>query len=77
VEVLRFEANAERIVELWARWSIVDNTKKTVGARESYLRLPASDKSTEATVASMSEVVNELSKEIADAVRTVMVGQRR
>ena len=28
VEVLRFEPNAEQMVELWARWSITDNTKK-------------------------------------------------
>src|SRR5262245_53518144 len=37
VEVLRFEPNAEQIVELWARWSIVDGTKKTVSMKESYL----------------------------------------
>jgi uncharacterized lipoprotein YmbA len=77
VEVLRFEPNAERIVELWARWRVSDNTRKLVSVRESYLTLPARDKSTEGAVASMSAVANELSKEIADAVRTVMFGQRR
>ena len=69
LEVLRFEPNMEQIVELWARWSIVDSTKKTVSMKESYLTQPARDKSTEASVASMSEVVSDLSKEIAAATR--------
>jgi uncharacterized protein len=77
VEVLRFEPNAEQVVELWARWSITDNTKKIVTVKESYLTRPAKDKSTEASVASMSEVVSDLSKEIADAVRALTVGQSR
>jgi uncharacterized lipoprotein YmbA len=77
VEVLRFEPNAEQVVELWARWSITDNTKKIVTVKESYLTRPAKDKSTEASVASMSEVVSDLSKEIADAVRALTVGQGR
>ena len=34
VEVLRFEPNAEQIVELWARWSILDGAKKTVSVKE-------------------------------------------
>ena len=29
VEVLRFEPNAEHVVELWARWSIVDDKKRS------------------------------------------------
>ena len=69
VEVPRFEPTAEQVVELWARWSIVDSTKKTVSMKESYLTQPARDKSTEASVASMSEVVSDLSKEIAAATR--------
>jgi uncharacterized lipoprotein YmbA len=77
VEVLRFEPNAEQMVELWARWSITNNTKKTVIVRESYLTHPVKDKSTEASVAAMSELVSDLSKEIADAVRALTVGQGR
>ena len=34
VEVLRFEPNAEQIVELWARWSIIEGTNKTVSVKE-------------------------------------------
>ena len=30
VEVLRFEPNAEQLVELWARWIILDDAKKTL-----------------------------------------------
>src|SRR5206468_11751389 len=37
VEVLRFEPNAEQVVELWARWIILDDARKTVGLKESYL----------------------------------------
>jgi hypothetical protein len=75
VEVLRFEPNAEQLVELWARWIIMDAAKKTVSIRESYLRHPARDKSNEASVAAMSEVVSDLSKEIAAAIRVLTSGQ--
>jgi uncharacterized lipoprotein YmbA len=77
VEVLRFEPNAEQIVELWARWSIMDGAKKTISVRESYLTHPARDKSTEASVASMSELVSDLSKEIAAAIRALISGPGR
>jgi uncharacterized protein len=74
VEVLRFEPNAEQMVELWARWSITDNTKKTVSARESFLSRPAKDKSTEASVAALSEVVGSLSQEISAGIRGLIGG---
>ena len=48
VEVLRFEPNAEQLVELWARWIILDDAKKTISVKESYLTQSARDKSTEA-----------------------------
>jgi uncharacterized lipoprotein YmbA len=74
VEVLRFEPNAEQMVEVWARWSITDNTKKTVSVKESYLTRPAKDKSTEASVAALSEVVGNLSQEIAASIRGLIGG---
>src|SRR5215510_8923646 len=77
VEVLRFEPNAEQVVELWARWIILDDARKTVGLKESYLTKPMRDKSTEASVASMSEAVSDLSKEIAAAIRGLTSGQGR
>jgi uncharacterized protein len=76
VEVLRFEPNAEQIVELWARWSIMDGAKKTISLKESYLTQPARDKSTEASVAALSETVADLSREIAGAIRNLEGGKR-
>ena len=75
VEVFRFEPNAEQLVELWARWSILNNARKTISLNDSYLRHRARDRSTEASVASMSEVVSDLSKEIAAAIRALVVSQ--
>jgi uncharacterized protein len=72
VELLRFEPNAEQIVELWARWSIIDSAKKTITVKESYLSRPTKDSSTEASVVSMSDTVSELSKEIATAIRALI-----
>jgi uncharacterized protein len=69
VEVLRFEPNSDQVVELWARWRITDNTKKTLSVKESYLTRPAKDKSTEASVAALSEVVGSLSQEITASIR--------
>jgi uncharacterized lipoprotein YmbA len=74
VEVLRFEPNSEQVVELWARWRITDNTKKTLSVKESYLTRPAKDKSTEASVAALSEVVGILSHEITAIIRGVSGG---
>ncbi len=74
VEVLRFEPNAEQIVELWARWIILDDAKKPIGMKESFLTQPTRDKSTEASVAAMSEVVGGLSQEIAASIRGLIQG---
>jgi uncharacterized protein len=77
VEVLRFDPNAEHIAELWARWIVLDDAKKSLVVKESYLSQQARDKSTEGSVAAMSEVVSELSKEIAAAIRGLRSGQGR
>ena len=74
--MLRFEPNAEQVVELWARWSIIDGTKKTVSVKETYLTQPARDKSTEASVAALSETVADLSRDIASAIRNLEGGKR-
>ena len=76
VEVLRFEPNAEHVVELWARWSIVDDKKETIDRKESFLTKSARDKSTEASVAALSETVVDLSRDIASAIRNVEGGKR-
>jgi hypothetical protein len=74
--MLRFEPNAEQGVELWARWTILDDAKKTIGLKESYLTQPARDKSTEATVAALSETVADLSREIAGAISAIGSGKK-
>jgi len=76
VEVLRFEPNAEQVVELWARWLILDDARKTIGLKESYLTKPMRDKSTEASVAALSEAVADLSRDIANAIRNLEGGKR-
>jgi uncharacterized lipoprotein YmbA len=74
IEVLRFEPNSERMVELWARWRITDNTKKTVSVKESYLTRQVKDQSTEASVAALSEVLGSLSQEITASIRNLSGG---
>src|SRR5262245_52680281 len=76
VEVLRFEPNAEQVVELWARWTILDDQKETIDRKESFLTKPARDKSTEASVAAMSEAVADLSRDIASVIRNLEGGKR-
>ncbi|HXV78475.1 MAG TPA: PqiC family protein [Candidatus Binatia bacterium] len=77
VEVLRFEPNAEQRVELWARWRLSDGAKKTSSMKESYLTRPMKNSSTEAAVAALSEVVGDLSKEIAATIGVSISGQER
>src|SRR5262249_23076341 len=76
VEVLRFEPNAEQVVELWARWIILDDARKNISLKESYLTKPLRDKSAEASVAAMSEAVADLSQDIASVIRNVEGGKR-
>src|SRR5262245_13414787 len=76
VEVLRFERNEEQTVDLWARWTILDDNKETIDRKESCLTKPARDKSTEASVAALSETVADLSRDIASAIRNVEGGKR-
>jgi uncharacterized protein len=72
VEVLRFEPDAEQLVELWARWSILANARKTISVKDSYLSQRAIDRSAEASVAAMSDVLANFSQEIAAAIRDLI-----
>jgi uncharacterized lipoprotein YmbA len=76
VDVLRFEPKQEETVELWARWTILDGGRKIVISKESYLTQSAKNKSTEASVAAMSETVAELSRDMADALRSIANGKK-
>jgi uncharacterized protein len=76
VEVLRFEPNADQLVELWARWSIMDSAKKTISVKESHFIRPTKDKSTEVAVAALSAALGELSTEIADTIQALTAARR-
>lgn len=77
IEVLHFEPNHLQEAQLVARWNVVDpSTKKLISVRESRLVRQAMAKSTEASVAALSEALGELSREIADAVRTLDRSER-
>lgn len=70
IEVLHFEPNHSQEAQLMARWAVMDTgNKKLVSARESRLTRQVRARSTEASVAALSEALGELSHEIADAVR--------
>lgn len=72
IEVLHFESNHLQEAQLMARWDVMDpSTKKLISVRESRLTRQATATSTEASVAALSEALGELSREIADAVRTL------
>lgn len=72
IEVLRLEANSERNGQLFARWSVLDGTDKKVAVvKESRVIRDAKQKSTDGSVAALSEAVGDLSREIADAVSAI------
>jgi uncharacterized lipoprotein YmbA len=72
IEVLRLEANSERNGQLFARWSVLDGADKKVAVvKESRVTRNAKDKSTDGSVAALSEAVGDLSREIADAVSAI------
>jgi len=72
IEVLRFEANAKQEIQLSARWAVIDGgTKKQLEFKESRLTRPAKEKSTDSSVAALSEALGDLSREIADAIHAI------
>ncbi len=72
IEVLRFEANSDRNGQLSARWSVVESADKKVAVvKESRVIRNAKEKSTDGSVAALSEAVGELSREIANAVHAI------
>ena len=72
IEVLRLEANSERNGQLFARWSILDGADKKVAVvKESRVTSNAKEKSTDGSVAALSEAVGDLSREIATAVSAI------
>jgi uncharacterized lipoprotein YmbA len=77
IEVLRLEANRERNGQLFARWSVLDGADKKVAVvKESRVTRNAQEKTTDGSVAALSEAVGDLSREIANAVSAID-GQRK
>jgi uncharacterized protein len=77
IEVLRLEANRERNGQLFARWSVLDGADKKVAVvKESRVTRNAQEKTTDGSVAALSEAVGDLSREIANAVDAID-GQRK
>jgi len=74
MEVLQFEPIAGQKVELLARWAVIDSRNKVpLVLKESRLARQTNGKSTERSVAALSETLGDLSREIAD---TILVGFR-
>jgi uncharacterized protein len=75
VEVLRFEANTAQEVQLSARWTVRNSGKKdSLRYRETRLSRPAKARSTDASVAALSEALADLSREIAAAIESMEGG---
>jgi uncharacterized protein len=72
IDVLRLEANSERNGQLFARWSVVDGADRKVAVvKESRIIRNAKEKSTDGSVAALSEAVGHLSHEIAETVSAI------
>jgi uncharacterized protein len=72
IQVLRFESNSAGEAQLSARWAVIDDTgKETPNLKASRLTRRAKEKSTDGSVAALSETVADLSREIAQTVIAV------
>jgi uncharacterized lipoprotein YmbA len=77
VEVLHFETNAGGDVQLSARWTVLDPNKKIpLRSGETVLTRQPAAKSTDASVAALSETLGDLSREIANAISAIE-GQKK
>jgi uncharacterized lipoprotein YmbA len=72
VEVLHFETNAGGDVQLSARWTVLDPNKKIrLKSGETVLTRQPAAKSTDASVAALSETLGDLSRAIANAISAI------
>ena len=72
IQVLRFESDSAGEAQLSARWAVIDDTgKETPNLKASRLTRRAKEKSTDGSVAALSETVADLSREIAQTVIAV------
>jgi uncharacterized lipoprotein YmbA len=76
IEVLAFETNGAREAQLTARWLVSDGfNRKPFDLKLSRLVRTAKETSVDSSVAALSETLADLSREIADAVRTAEAGK--
>jgi uncharacterized protein len=72
LEMLRFETNNSQEAHLAARWTVRNTGKKdSVRYRATRLSRPARASSTDASIAALSEVLEDLSRQIADAIENM------
>jgi uncharacterized protein len=72
VEVFRFETNGARDAQLEARWAILDaNSKKPLRTGDSRVIRTTQEKSTDGSVAALSESLGTFSRELADAIKAM------
>ena len=72
VEVLHFETNVGGDVEMSARWTVLDPNKKIrLKSGETVLTRQPAAKSTDASVAALSETLGDLSRAIANAISAI------
>jgi len=76
IEMLRFETDAEHQARLSTRWVVRNTSRKdSIRYHETRLSRPAQGRSTEASVAALSEALADLSREIAAAIEDMDVRQ--
>jgi uncharacterized lipoprotein YmbA len=69
IEILRFETNSSQEAHLAARWTVRHTAKKDlVRYRDTRISRTASERSTAASVAALSEALTDLSRQIAQAI---------
>ena len=72
IQVLRFESDSAGEIQLSARWTVIDDTgKETPNQKASRLTRRAKEKSTDGSIAALSETVADLSREIAKTIIAV------
>ena len=70
IDVLRFERDSEGNAELSARWTVKDGeANQLLTTRHSDLRQPAESSGIDGSVAALSRTAEDLSRDIADALR--------
>ena len=69
IEVLRFETDVDHQAQLSTRWLVRNNSRKdAIQYHETRLSRPAQSRSTEASIAALSEALADLSREVAAAI---------